>query len=135
VTVPARVPALLVGHGNFARSLLSVAEAISGPVDDIPCLSNEGRSPERLAAEIKSGLDRLGLPALLLVDVANGSCFAAARRASRGLRDAHLLTGVNLPLLLTFLQNRDRLGVEELVAHVLERGRTGLARHRDGDGT
>ncbi|TPW05719.1 MAG: hypothetical protein FD129_2735 [bacterium] len=128
------MPALLVGHADFARSMLLVAGVIAGPVDDIPCLSNEGHSPEELAATIRAELDRLTLPAVIMIDVANGSCFAAARRASRGLRDAHLLTGVNLPLLLTFIQNRDRMAVEELVAHVLDRGRAGLARHREGAG-
>lgn len=126
-----RVPAILVGHADFARSLLSVAEVIVGPVKDIPCLSNDGRSPDQLATDIRAELERLGLPLLLLVDVTNGSCFAAARRATRGRSGAHLLTGVNLPLLLTFLQCRDRMAAEELVTHVLDRGRAGLARHRD----
>lgn len=128
-----RVPALLVGHADFSRALLKVAEVIAGRVDDIPCLSNEGLSPDELTAGIRAELERLGLPLLLLVDVANGSCYAAARRATRGLRGAHLLTGVNLPLLLTFIQNRDRLGAEELVNHVLDRGRAGIARHADGE--
>ena len=105
-----RVPAILVGHADFARSLLTVAGVIAGPVDDIPCLSNDGRSPDELTNDIRAELERLGLPLLLLVDVANGSCFAAARRAARGKIGAHVLTGVNLPLLLTFLQCRDRFG-------------------------
>jgi len=126
-----RVPALLVGHADFSRALLKVAEVIAGPVNDVPCLSNEGLSPEELTAGIRAELERLGLPVLLLVDVANGSCCAAARRATRGLRGTHLLTGVNLPLLLTYIQNRDRLGAGELVKHVLDRGRAGISCHQD----
>ena len=130
-----RVPGLLIGHSTFAASLLDVARAIAGPVDDVPCLTNAGRSPEALAEEIGATIDRLGLPAVLLIDVAGGSCFAAARRAMRGRAGAHLVTGVNLPLLLDFLQKRDRLEAEPLVAHIIERGCAGITRHHCGEGS
>jgi mannose/fructose-specific phosphotransferase system component IIA len=122
-----RVPALLLGHAGFAESLLEVARAIAGPVDDIPCLSNRDLSPEALVETIGATLGRLGLPAVLLIDMAGGSCFNAARRATRGHPGAHLVAGVNLPLLLDFLSKRDRLPPSELVEHILERGRHGIS--------
>ena len=38
---------------------------------------------------------------------------AAAQRACRGRADAHVLAGVNLPVLLDFLQKRGRLSAAE----------------------
>ncbi|HEX7880842.1 MAG TPA: hypothetical protein VF720_15625 [Candidatus Eisenbacteria bacterium] len=122
-----RVPALLVGHATFAASLLEAASAIAGPVDDIPCLTNSGLAADALADSIGSAVTSLGLPAVLLIDVPGGSCFNAARRATRGQAGAHLVCGVNLPLLLDFLMMRDQLPAAELVEHIIERGRRGIS--------
>jgi len=129
-----RVPALLVGHAAFAASMLEVAEAIHGPVGDIPCLSNRNLGTDALAESIAGAVADLGLPAVLLVDVPGGSCFNAARRAMRGREGAHIVAGVNLPLLLDFLNMRDRLPAAELVEHILDRGRRGMRACRGHEG-
>lgn len=117
---------LLVTHGALGAALKSAAERISGPAEDVVAFSNEGVSPEQLTETLRGHLSTLAGPVLLMVDLAGGSTLAAAQRACRGRADTHVLAGVNLPVLLDFLQKRGRLSAADLVAHVLDRGHAGL---------
>lgn len=120
------MPGVLVAHAGLAEALLRTAEAIAGPASDLRTLSNEGRTPEALSGEIAGTLDELGPGAVVLVDLAGGSCHTAALRAARGRAGVYVVAGVNLPLVLDFLQKRDRMDTGELVEHILDRGRAGL---------
>lgn len=122
----AAMAGLLVTHGTLGAALKSAAERISGPADDLATFSNENLSPEELTERLQGHLATLGGPVLLMVDLAGGSTLAAAQRACRGRAGVHLLAGVNLPVLLDFLQKRGSLPAAELVAHVLDRGHAGL---------
>jgi mannose/fructose-specific phosphotransferase system component IIA len=51
----ARVPALLVMHGDLARSLLEAARKVYGEIDGVEVLSNESLSRESLEDEINRG--------------------------------------------------------------------------------
>lgn len=121
-----RVPGILVAHGALAEALRGTAETIAGPAPDLLTLSNAGATPEALAADIGRALDDRGPGTVVLVDLAGGSCHAAALRAARGRIGVHVVAGVNLPLVLDFLQKRDRMEAAELVEHILDRGRAGL---------
>lgn len=120
------VPALLVTHGAVALALKAAAESISGAAPDLECFSNEHLRPEDLADKLAARLDALGAPILVLVDLAGGSTLAAAQRACRGRESVYLVAGVNLPLVLDYLQKRGELPAAELVAHIVDRGRQGI---------
>ncbi len=122
------VPGILVAHGRLAEELKSTAESIAGPAPDVVCLSNAGKSPEGLAEEVQAALAGIdGIP-LVLVDLAGGSCLAAVRRALRHRPEVPVVAGMNLPLVLDFLQNRRSLSGEELIRHCLDRGAVGIRR-------
>ena len=124
--VQGRVPGLLVAHAALAAELKSTAESIAGPAPDLPCLSNRDLSPDELAEAIGLALDASGAGTIVLVDLAGGSCLAAVQRACRGRSGVSVVAGVNLPLILDFLQKRDVLPFDQLVIHLLERGHSGL---------
>ena len=44
-----------------------------------------------------------------------------------------LLTGLNLAMLLDYLHNRDRCGVEELAERMIQRGRDSIRTQRGPD--
>jgi len=67
-------------------------------------------------------------PSVLFVDHCGGSPFVACKELhSRQPRHA-LLTGVNLPMLLSFFTKRDRLPFDELVQTVEADGHRGIQR-------
>jgi mannose/fructose-specific phosphotransferase system component IIA len=131
---PGRVPGILVAHAGLAFELRAAAEVIAGPAGDLVCLSNRDRHPDLLAGDVARALDGLGPEAMILVDLAGGSCLSAALRACRGRRGVSIVAGVNLPALLDYLQKRDSLPHRELLDHVVDRGRSGLKLVADGAG-
>jgi mannose/fructose-specific phosphotransferase system component IIA len=104
----------------MAQGLADAVKRISG-VDDsvvIP-LSNDGKSPQALQED----LDRVlgGGPAIVFTDLPSGSCALAARLCSQSHPHQAIVTGVNLPILLEFVFNR-QLPLRELVPRLLAKG-------------
>lgn len=125
-----RVPALLVMHADLATALLHAAEKVYGDVTGVQVVSNEGMDKaqieERIAAEV-AGWTHGGL---VLTDFWGGSCHTCALAAARDNVSILLLTGVNLPMLIDYLHNRERYGVEELADRMLQRGRDNIRTQR-----
>ena len=117
----ARVPMLLVTHADLAEALVRAAERVYGPVEDVERLSNDGLSRAALEAEIQSRVSRWPSGGLVLIDFWGGSCFICGVSAARG-REVVVITGVNLPVLLDYLHNRDHYSVSELAERLRTKG-------------
>lgn len=118
--------AVLVTHGMLGAELLRTTEDILGPVDGVGCVSNAGTSLETLSERVRGLLADPDEPVLLFVDLLGGSCTHASQR----IRDLHpnvvIISGVNLPMLLDFFHNRDRVPIGELTQRLIEKGRNGI---------
>ncbi len=115
---------LIVAHGTFARGLIDAVRAITGADEDaLVALSNTGRSPEQLAADIEACV-REGRW-VVFTDMQVGSCAFTARRLCRSRGDLVVVTGANLPMLLDFVVNRE-LPAAELAQRALSRGQQGM---------
>jgi len=123
---PARVPALLVMHGSLAEALLRAAARVYGPVDDVTVLSNEGLSRAELERRIVEAAGHWPAGGLVLTDFWGGSCHTSGMAAAQACRGVVILTGVNLPLLLDYLHNRDRFDVIELADRLTLKGRESI---------
>jgi mannose/fructose-specific phosphotransferase system component IIA len=125
-----RVPALLVMHGELAQALLNAARKVYDDVSGVRVLSNDGLDKtqigEKVAVEVADWHDG----GLVLTDFWGGSCHLCAMSAVRGNPRILLLTGVNLPMLLDYLHNRDRFEVEVLAERMLQRGRENIRTQR-----
>jgi len=111
---------VLVAHGSMAQGLADAVRRISG-IDDsvvIP-LSNDGKSPQALQEDLDRVLE--DGPAIVFTDLPSGSCALAARLCSRSHPEHAIVTGVNLPILLEFVFNR-QLPLNELVPRLLAKG-------------
>ena len=120
---PQRVPALIVTHADLAQGLVHAAERVVGPVEDVTLLSNEGLSRDDLEAAIESSVLGWLHGGLLLTDFWGGSCHTCGASAVRRHGEVVIVTGINLPLLLDYLHNRDRLAVGELAERLQQKGR------------
>jgi mannose/fructose-specific phosphotransferase system component IIA len=120
--VPVR--GILVTHGAMAQGMVDAVRRISGAEEDalVP-VSNEGKGPEELRAEILAMLD--DDPTVVLTDLGAGSCTLAARLSCRDRRRVAVITGVNLPMLLDFVFHRT-LDLDELVQRLVTKGRDGV---------
>jgi mannose/fructose-specific phosphotransferase system component IIA len=127
------IPGILVAHGQLAREFKVTAESIAGPAGDLLCLSNEGQSTDSLAGEIGRALDETGPGTVILVDLAGGSCMTAALKAVRTRPGHVVLAGMNLALVLDFIQKRHTQPLSELVSHAIGRGRDAVVVVNSGD--
>ena len=68
---------------------------------------------------------------VIFTDLQAGSCTMAARRILRGMDDAVLIAGANLPTLLDFVFAEGRTPAEA-ARHAAERGRAAISAHGAG---
>jgi PTS system mannose-specific IIA component len=126
----ARVPALLVMHGDLARSLLEAARKVYGEIDGVEVLSNESLSRESLEDEINRRVKDWPEGGLVLTDFWGGSCHICGASVARKRGEILVLTGVNLPVLIDYLHNRDQVPVAELAERLLKKGQESLRLQR-----
>ncbi len=126
--MPAR--GLIIAHANLAQAFLATVEQIAGPQEGMLALSNTELSNEGLEKRIRKFLESGG-PAVIFTDFNAGSTFALARsivneHCLAGGAACTAVTGVNLPMLLSFITKRARLSFDELVTVLREDGHRGI---------
>ncbi len=125
-----RTPALLVMHADLAAALLRAATSVYGPVEEVEVLSNEGHTRQSLEGEIERRVETWGHGGLVLTDFWGGSCHICGASATRGKGEVLVVTGVNLPVLLDYLHNRDLYPPAELAERLKRKGQDSIRVHR-----
>ncbi len=124
---------VLCSHGNLAPGLLEAAELILGAQEGVQTtpLSPED-SLETMSARIRQACAAAdnGDGVLILADLLGGTPFNAS---ALQLRNApyELITGMNLPMLIEVLSNRDYITLPELASLALEAGCGGIRSARE----
>jgi len=124
------IAGIVIAHGNFAEALVSAAEKILGPSESLIPVSNEGYSLKDLTIKIESLiLDNAKSDGICIMsEFKGGSCFIAAKKACMQAKKSidlsfasniFLLTGLNMPMLITFISGRNSLSPPEL-AHAMK---------------
>ena len=124
---------VIITHGPMAAALLKSAEMIlGGTLSDVKaiCLGPQDNL-ESARAKVESALaevkaDRAGQGGLVLVDLFGGT---AGNAAAWALRDGafEIVSGVNLPMLLEVLLNREQMSASELAELAVRKGKQGVA--------
>jgi PTS system mannose-specific IIA component len=119
---------VLVAHAGVAGELLAAAEMIVGKLEQAEAV---GIAPDASAvvvmAAIKEAVVRVsGEGAIIMTDMFGGT---HSNMSISFLEEGRVevLTGVNLPMLIRFTQDRNRLGVGELALKLKESGREGIS--------
>jgi mannose/fructose-specific phosphotransferase system component IIA len=116
-------------HSDLANALLRAAEKVYGPVEGVEVLSNEGLSREALEQAIAIRFQNWEEGGLVLTDFWGGSCHICGVAAARGHGDVVVVTGINLPVLLDYLHNRDEYGALALADRLMRKGRDSIRLH------
>ncbi len=119
--------ALLVTHGNLASGLKDAVEQMLGQQEGFLTLSNSGLAGKDLIEKINKILEEQKHPStVLFTDIYGGSCWRSSRFVASQNPKVALVTGVNLPMLLTFFTNRTKLDFDQLLAKVVQMGEEGI---------
>jgi len=122
------ITGIVLTHGDIARELLNAAERVYGTFTHCHAFSNSGKAPAALREELEAVVDAAEDEVLVFVDFMGGSCSHACLQLALNHGNVRLVGGVNLPMLLAFLNKREELSLDRLVEAVLERGHNSIQR-------
>lgn len=125
---------ILLSHGPLAKGLAQSAELIVGPSDDVAAYCIEaGDDVNEYRALFSRGLEAMGDSCTVLVDLQGGSPWNQLMYyISETGKRLQVITGMNLPMMLTVLTSRDVLAGEELSEECVQGARDGVV-HPDLD--
>lgn len=114
------VKLILVTHGNLAAELLNTASQILGKqAEDIQTLSvTTSSSIEQGAQELKKLISQASEGVIILTDIFGGSATNIALKSCQDMPRCHVITGLNLSMLLTALNSRKKLVDKELAEKI-----------------
>ncbi len=122
------VAGILVTHGPVADALIQAAAGILGPLEHVSGLSVTGLSltaiQSRLRSLVQGYVERDGV--LIMASLRGGSCWNAAARVAHDLPNVRVVSGVNLPMLLSFVMKRNQLSLPELAETIANDGVRGI---------
>ncbi len=115
------VKIILVTHGHLAQEMLETAAQIIGKPSDegLAAFSvTAASSVEKEAAKLHEMLQSCTEGAVILTDIFGGSATNISLTASKDLPLCHVITGLNLSMLLTALNSRKKLSAKELAEKI-----------------
>ena len=106
---------IIICHDQLAFALLAAAQKICGPAENVLAFSNDQFDTKSLYQHISekmAGITDKNM--MIMVDLRGGSCWTAAKMLARDFPDTKILSGVNVPMLISFLSKRLQLDFAEL---------------------
>ena len=122
------VKLILVTHGNLAAEMLKTAELILGKAaEGVQTLSvTTSTSIEQGTKQLTPLLKEAADGAIVLTDIFGGSATNISLTASKDFAKCHVITGLNLSMLLTALNSRKKLNDKELAEKIESDGKRGV---------
>src|SRR3954471_18669888 len=130
VTTPAVPRAIVAGHADFAAGLVSAVEQITGRGGQLIPVSVARLSVQDIEELLRARMLESGVK-VIFTDLQAGSCTMASRRILRGVDDAILVAGTNLPTLLDFIF-AEGMTPSQAARHAAERGKLAITAHGAG---
>jgi PTS system N-acetylgalactosamine-specific IIA component len=124
--------AIVAGHGEFAAGLVSAVEQITGRGAQLIPVSVAKLGVQDIEELLRGKMLETGVR-VIFTDLQAGSCTMASRRILRGIDDAVLVAGANLPTLLDFVFAEGK-SAADAARHAAERGRAAISAHGGAGG-
>ncbi len=122
------IGAIVITHGELARALLDVVADIAGDVAGIETISIGHRdSTEDVFTRIRESMARIdqGDGIVIFTDMFGGTPTNIALTFLEEGR-VEVVAGVNLPLLIKFVNKRNEMGFKELLGKLSEEGKKSI---------
>jgi PTS system mannose-specific IIA component len=127
------VGAVIIAHSFIGKELIATAEYFVGPMNGIAAVSinckMEAFEARQIISETMKQVDQGG-GVLMLTDLFGGSPSNLAF-SFLNKEKVEVITGINLPMILTFWNKRESMGLRELAKNVQLSGRRSIVRAKD----
>ncbi len=118
---------IVITHGNLAREMIETTQKFVDAKKDMYVFSNQKEALDTITHEVVCLCqEHRKSTVFIFTDLVGGSCWQAAFRVKKEHHDVKILGGVNLPMLISFAMNRERLNGDELLHKVLEDGQKAI---------
>jgi PTS system mannose-specific IIA component len=117
------VTGIIVTHGQLAEEILLTARMVFGEFSHCYPVSNTSKSPKALLEDLETVIDAEKSEGYILFVDFLGSCSQACMRLQAGRDNVSIISGINLPIFLAFLNKRDKIPFEKLPEELVQRGR------------
>jgi mannose/fructose-specific phosphotransferase system component IIA len=124
------IKALVIGHGEFADSVVRTAETIVGKQEEVQVVTNTGLSCETLGKKIKELVGQDVDNTIIFLDLPGGSCTISCYTILKDFPRLLIISGVNLPMLIEFFMLRDKCSARDLVPILIEKGKDNIIQLR-----
>ena len=121
---------LIISHGKIAQAYIDVCRQMVGRSDSLFTLDCSILTVKDLYKEMRSLLEKEKLSdgLIILVSLRGGSCWNVAAKISKEYPNVEVISGLNLPLILSFLTKKDKYKFSELKEIVYKDGIRGVSR-------
>lgn len=127
--------ALIITHGLFGIELLKSVEMIMGEQEDVNALGlSLGESVDELRSTAENIIvqnQEAGIDTIVLVDILGGSPSNVALYLLKKYKDIKLITGVNMLVLIEFLQSRESSELDHLMDLMINSGIEGMKKYEN----
>lgn len=123
---------LILTHGELAKGYVSALNLIYGEADNVDCLCIfHETSIDDYKKEVAEKMRELAMNdgVLVLCDIFGASPYNVTAQNYKELKDEvnyRSITGVNLPMVIEAVANRDVMSLDELAKHVQAVGKDGI---------
>lgn len=113
-------------HMDLGKAFCETLESLLGPQEDLIGLSNRDLNAEQMLEILEDHVGPVDKGVVAFTALFGGSCWQTAERLCRERPDLKHITGVNLPMLIAFVNKRDSTGLEELAVMLTDYGHRGI---------
>lgn len=106
---------IIICHAHLASEMVSTSEKLFGKAEELYPFSSDFLTPNVLYNQILDQVENKRFSSLIImVDLRGGNCWKVGMMLRREFPSSKLLSGINIPMLVSFLNKRDKLSLEEL---------------------
>ncbi len=121
---------VIIAHGSLGRALIEAVQVIMGTDDGLYDISVENMSAkqiyDRLASIVKvPQSDKDGV--VVMACLRGGSSWNVASAVAEGKKYVRVISGANLPMILTFLTKRNFCSMDQLLSEMRNEAVKGIA--------
>jgi len=114
---------IIICHQDLAQAFIETVEKIIGPQKNTFAYSNKQDSLPVLAQKISDNIKKVAAKhTVIFVDFKGGSCWNLASMLKREFPETCVISGINLPMLITYYSNMENMSFKELTEKVYNDG-------------
>ena len=126
---------ILLTHGPIGDALIEAVAGITGFSEGLHALSVTNMSIAEITARL---LSLVNAPqekqdgVIIMASLKGGSCWNVSVSVALQRKNVYVVSGVNLPMVISFMMKRDNLDIETLVQTLEKDGLRGINIFNDG---